>query len=261
MPLSTEVAAAFRAYALPTETNLFGALSAAVRWEEVGKGRRGAVLTDVDAERGTPIVRTTTRYATPAQRFGPEHERLARLVEGAASLPARFNHALVERYTKACTTMGAHSDQALDLEDDSSIALFSCYEDPARATPLRRLRVQSKVAGGEEVDVALPHHGVVVFSAETNRRFRHRIVLVAPASAPDNPWLGVTFRRSKTFVRDRDGRTLLADDTPLVLADEAQRREFYGLRRRENEETDFVYPPIGYTVSESDLMPPVRVGS
>ncbi|KAB2389984.1 hypothetical protein F9B16_01700 [Actinomadura montaniterrae] len=43
----------------------------------------------------------------------------------------------------------------------------------------------------------------------------------------------------------------------LTLADDEQRREFYRLRRRENNETDFAYPLLTYTVSESDLMPPV----
>lgn len=39
-------------------------------------------------------------------------------------------------------------------------------------------------------------------------------------------------------------------------ADDEQRREFYQLRRRENKETDFIYPLLTYTISESDLMPP-----
>lgn len=42
-----------------------------------------------------------------------------------------------------------------------------------------------------------------------------------------------------------------------MSADEEQRSEFYRLRRRENKETDFVYPPLTYTVSDSDLVPPV----
>lgn len=40
-------------------------------------------------------------------------------------------------------------------------------------------------------------------------------------------------------------------------ADDEQRHEFYRLRRRENNETDFVYPMLTYTISESDLVPPV----
>ncbi|ALO13532.1 hypothetical protein AQF52_7950 [Streptomyces venezuelae] len=42
------------------------------------------------------------------------------------------------------------------------------------------------------------------------------------------------------------------------MADDEQRQEFDRLRRRENQETDFTYPPLTYTASESDLTPPAR---
>ncbi|UBU18399.1 hypothetical protein [Nonomuraea gerenzanensis] len=58
-------------------------------------------------------------------------------------------------------------------------------------------------------------------------------------------------------MRFRDGQAFLPDGAPLTSADDEQRREFYRLRRRENQETDFTYPMLTYTVSESDLMPPV----
>ncbi|MFJ7414129.1 hypothetical protein ACIQWZ_25480 [Streptomyces sp. NPDC098077] len=96
-----------------------------------------------------------------------------------------------------------------------------------------------------------------MFSADANRRLRHRIVLENPSGAADNLWLGVTFRTSKTFVRYRDGQAHLPRGARLTSADEQQRSEFYGLRRRENKETDFVYPALTYTVSGSDLLPPV----
>lgn len=67
----------------------------------------------------------------------------------------------------------------------------------------------------------------------------------------------MTFRTSKTLVRFRDGQAYLPQGARLTSADEEQRQEFYRLRRRENNETDFGYPPLTYTVSESDLMPPV----
>jgi hypothetical protein len=45
------------------------------------------------------------------------------------------------------------------------------------------------------------------------------------------------------------------------LADDEQRNEFYQLRRRENKETDFTYPQLTCTISESDLMPPEPIGN
>ena len=248
-----------RPYVLPTEGNPFAELFASARFEAVGKGRLGAVLTKVDELGNTPLVRTTTRYSTPAQRFRAVHERLAQQIRQRAALPVGFNNALIESYTNAYTTMGSHSDQALDLADASFIAVFSCYQHPERADPPRKLVVESKGSGGDSFDVPLTHNGVVVFSVDTNRRCKHKIVLDKPAALAENQWLGITFRTSKTFVRFRDGHAYLPDGAPLTLADDEQQREFYQLRRRENHETDFTYPRLTYTVSESDLMPPEPV--
>ncbi|MEU4119602.1 hypothetical protein AB0F71_34535 [Kitasatospora sp. NPDC028055] len=245
-----------RSYALPAEPGLFAELSASADLEDLGKGRRGTTLTRPDRTGGVPLVRTTTRYAAPAQRFRPVHERLAQRIQERAGLPLAFDNALFESYTNAYTTMGAHSDQALDLAEGSYIAVFSCYRDPD-AGPPRKLVVESKEPDGERYEVPLAHDTFVVFSVESNRRLRHRIVLEKPVPAADNVWLGLTFRTSKTLVRFRDGHPYLPEGARLTSADEEQRREFYRLRRRENQETDFSYPPLTYTVSESDLLPPV----
>ncbi|MEU9047852.1 MULTISPECIES: alpha-ketoglutarate-dependent dioxygenase AlkB [unclassified Kitasatospora] len=256
MPPRSRISDEILSYALPTEDNLFAELSASARLEDVGKGRRGAVLTKIDEAGGVPLVRTTTRYGSPTQRFLAVHERLAQRIRERAALSAGFNNALIESYTNAYTTMGSHSDQALDLADESFIAVFSCYRRP-EAGPPRKLVFESKGSDGEKFEIPLAHHSVVAFSVDLNRRLRHKVVLDAPAHAADNQWLGVTFRTSKTFVRFRDGHAYLPQGAHLMSADEEQRREFYRLRRRENTETDFVYPPLTYTISESDLMPPV----
>lgn len=253
-----EIADAFRSYALPARDNPFEALLASVRFEDVGKGRQGTVLIKSDEAGNIPIVRTTTRYAAPAQRFQSVHEKLAQQIRESASLSVGFNNALVESYTNAYTTMGSHSDQALDLADGSSIALFSCYRHPERATPPRKLIIESKEPGGGTFEIHLIHNSAVVFSIDINRLFRHKIVLDASKKVPDNQWLGVTFRTSKTFVQLRDGHAYFPDDTRLTLADDEQRREFFQLRRRENNETEFLYPRLTYTLSESDLMQPAR---
>ncbi|MQY04846.1 hypothetical protein ACRB68_29080 [Actinomadura sp. RB68] len=213
------------------------------------------MLTKPDETGGVPLVRTTTRYNNPAQRFREIHERLAQQIQEHAALPVGFNNALFEIYTNAYRTMGAHSDQALDLAGGSHIAVFSCYRN-AEAGPPRKLIFEPKAAGGEKFEVPLTHNSVVVFSVGSNRRLKHRIVLDAPAPATDDQWLGVTFRTSKTLIRFRDGHAYLPQGARLTPADEEQRLEFYRLRRRENNETDFSYPPLTYTVSDSDLLPP-----
>ncbi|MFE6747359.1 hypothetical protein ACFVGM_16005 [Kitasatospora purpeofusca] len=256
MPPSPSIPDQVRSYDLPTDGNLFAELSASARLEDTGKGRQGAVLTRIDGTGGVPLVRTTTRYGGPAQRFRAVHERLARRIQERAGLAVGFNNALVETYTNAYTTMGSHSDQALDLADDSFIAVFSCYRHP-EAEPPRKLIVEPKGLSDEAFEVPLLHHGAVVFSVESNRRLRHRIVLDAPARTADNQWLGVTFRASRTLLRFRDGQPYLPQGEPLVVADEEQRQEFFRLRRRENREVDFVQPLLAYTISEGDLLPPV----
>lgn len=245
----------FRTYAVPARGDLFAELSASARLEELGKGRRGAVLVATGDPRGVPIVRTTTPYTLPARWFRPIHATLARQIRARASLALSFNNALLEIYTRAYATMRAHSDQALDLDDAGEIALFSCYENPG-AGPSRRLMVESKEPGGPSFVIPLVHGRVVVFSVDTNRRFRHRIVLDPAAGDLDNPWLGVTFRTSKTWVDVRDGQPRLADGTPLTLANDDERHEFLRLRRRENQEADFVYPRVTCTLSPGDLEPP-----
>ncbi|UQW99350.1 alpha-ketoglutarate-dependent dioxygenase AlkB [Streptomyces sp. RerS4] len=255
MPPVSRISDEILSRVLPTEENLFAELSASTRFEDVGKGRRGATIARVDEKDGVPLVRTTTRYGSPTQRFRAVHERLAQQIQERTALSVGFNNALIEIYTNAYRTMGSHSDQALDLAPDSYIAVFSCYRSP-EASPQRRLIFESKESGGEKFEIPLAHNSIVAFSVDSNRRLRHKIVADASVRLADNEWLGVTFRTSKTFVRFRDGHAYLPQGARLTPADDEQKREFYRLRRRENDETDFAYPLLSYTISESDLIPP-----
>merc|ERR1712070_686 len=112
-------------------------------------------------------------------------------------------------YTNEYTKMGFHSDQDVDLEHGSFIAVFSCYKWPELASPPRKLVVESKEPGGGKFEIPLTHNSVVVWSTETNRRFQHKIVLDTAVKPPENQWLGITFRTSKTFVQFRDGLAYL----------------------------------------------------
>ncbi|MFD6875491.1 MULTISPECIES: hypothetical protein [unclassified Streptomyces] len=256
MPPEPRISDEILSFTLPSGENLFAELSASAPMEDAGKGRRGAVLTRIDDAGDVPLVRTTTRYGSPARCFRAVHERLARTIQERAGLSVGFNNALIESYTNAYRTMGSHSDQALDLADESFVAVFSCYQHP-EAGPPRKLIFESKGSDGEKFEIPLTHNGVVAFSVDSNRLLKHRIVLEAPVGTADNQWLGVTFRTSKTLVRFRDGHAYLPQGARLTSADDEQRREFYRLRRRENDASDFGYPLLTYTISESDLMPPV----
>lgn len=245
----------FRVVTLPGEGGVFDRLLSTIQFEPVVGGRKGAVLVRPEA-RGIPIVRTTTAYAAPAQLFGEEHEELADRIRDEASLPLRFNNALAEVYDDAYATMGAHSDQALDLQAGSFIAVYSCYEHPDLASqPPRTLLVEPKARGGPMFEVPLLHNSAVVFSLDANSNYRHRIVLTTPGLA-QNRWFGLTFRTSKTHVQFREGLAFLAA-APLALADDQQLQEFRKLKGRENREMGFAWPDLGYTASPSDTLPPI----
>eukprot|EP00656_Telonema_subtile_P010701 TRINITY_DN15197_c0_g1_i1.p1 TRINITY_DN15197_c0_g1~~TRINITY_DN15197_c0_g1_i1.p1 ORF type:complete len:628 (-),score=154.68 TRINITY_DN15197_c0_g1_i1:4-1887(-) len=250
----------FKSIEVDPGANVFDSMLSNVEFEDVIKGRQGTVLLQPAAQ-GAPIVRTTTKYTSPAQGFQEAHAGVARLIQEQAGVPHEFNNALVEVYSNAYCKMGFHSDQAQDLADGSFIALFSCYEHPEMNTAPRKLVVEAKDPTGGAFEVALTHNSVVVWSMETNRRFRHKIVLDVSSHPPENRWLGLTFRTSKTFVRFEGDRACLEDGTVLRLAEKEEAREFYKLRAAENREIEFEYPALSFTVSPSDMMPPDTSGA
>lgn len=254
----------FYKFILPFGTDLFAELSNSAHFEDVAKGRKGNHLVDM-LEGRVPLVRTTTKYNIPANCFAAAHRSVAESIEKLAksiqAVPVHFNNALIEIYESAYTKMKFHSDQCVDLEEQSCIALFSCYEQ-AEALPvsaIRKLKVRSKTSG-EEFEFTLENNSVILFTLPTNALFQHKIVLEpvkgAKPAEPGNRWLGITFRQSKTYIHFKDGVPYFPNGTELQLADEEQSRDFYRLRGEENESLDFVYPEMRYTISSGDLLKP-----
>lgn len=256
----------FYQFSLHLEGGDFEELTDSVPFEVLGKGRWGTQLLGL-GERGVPIVRTTTQYQQPGLPFTPAHQQLLSTLQAAfaeqpewASPP--FNNALIEIYDYQYTKMGYHSDQCLDLEKDSIIALFSCYERPEAVDHRvrRTLRVQNKTTE-EETVFPLEHHSVVLFSSATNAAYRHKIVLEhqpKPTEATDNRWLGITLRCSKTYLQFQEGIPYLESGAPLTLATSEEAKNFYQLRGQENRSLEFVYPALTYTLSPADLKMPKR---
>ena len=55
----------------------------------------------------------------------------------------------------------------------------------------------------ETFEIPMPNNSVLCFSLETNKLFKHKIVIDNPQKPDDgNEWLGVTLRASKFFVHD-----------------------------------------------------------
>lgn len=250
---------------LPSEENLFKKLTASVDFEITGKGRLGNHLVK-ESNGSIPLVRTTTRFQNRANVFSEAHYPIIKAINAGVSsdrlnLPQQdFNNALAEIYDSSYTKMGYHSDQALDLEDHSFIALFSCYENPdeLQEHQLRKLFIKDKITE-EESEIALQHSSVVLFSTETNKKFRHKIILDPNQNSKNdkgNRWHGITFRTSKTFIKFENNKPCFRTGELLTLADEDKEKEFFQLRGQENRLLDFTYPEIFYTISPADLLAP-----
>ncbi|WP_106917482.1 alpha-ketoglutarate-dependent dioxygenase AlkB [Chryseobacterium aurantiacum] len=251
---------------LPLEENLFDPLFNSAEFESTGKGRLGNHLVNTNGLL-IPIVRTTTRYAIPANAFLSIHHELVdkindTLQESHRDVPVqKFNNALIEVYDSTYSKMNYHSDQALDLDSNSFIALFSCYEKPDKLEEfhLRKLVIKDKVTH-EVAEVILHHNSVVLFSVDTNKKFQHKIILNSSSNSnakSNNKWLGITFRTSKTYIQFKDGLPCFSTGEIFALADQDQESEFFQLRGQENRSLDFIYPNLLYTISNADLLKPI----
>ena len=259
----------FYQFSLPLEETLFASLSNSVVFEDVGKGRKGNHLVKI-SDKGIPLVRTTTKYTIPAHDFSNIHNDIAAHIENTVknsdTIPfvnTAFNNALIEIYNSEYTKMKYHSDQCLDIALNSFIALFSCYEKPDEVSKhvLRKLKVRDKTTF-KEFEFLLENNSVVFFSVATNSKFQHKIVLEPVHGKkeiiPDNRWLGITFRTSKTLIHFKEGKPYFSDGTLLELGNEVQRKNFYITRGEENRSMNFEYPTMKYTLSEADLMLPIH---
>jgi hypothetical protein len=234
--------------------DIFNELSKSAKFEDVIGGRQGTVLISPKGN-SIPIVRTTTIYDEPAQPFQPVHYSVIDEIKNKCGFGAdvEFNNALIEIYDPKYKKMKYHSDQAIDLDDDSYICLFSCYENHENyQNDIRKLVIKNK-GDNEETEIMLDNMSFVIFSTKTNKEYLHKIVLHGKEST--NKWFGLTLRLSKTYV-NFDGKEPIVESTgkPLRLAIDNEKVEFYKMRGAENRLVDFKYPELDYTISPSDLM-------
>ena len=252
--------------------------------EHVTNGRKGCISTCVNTSSSgndnehsniiAALVRSTTKYQGPMVRFSPSLHRIKEELENIASVYFPFNNALVEEYTNKYKSMKFHSDQDLDLQEGTYIALFSSYRDP-NVKPTRYLEIKNKETQRMEM-IPLQHHSVVVFDVDrTNKAFQHRIVYKQQDDSQqsmdsDNAWIGITFRQSKTLLEYKTDTTT-SDPTQsqvffhgttqlLRLASPKEIKDSYRLRQKENDsksKEEFSYGITDYTTSPGDLLIPV----
>lgn len=241
----------FSKYIINSDTNLFNDLSTSVDFEDITIGRKGAILID-NNNNLIPIVRTTTNYNKPAQKFKDIHHKLIDMIRKVSNNDnLKFNNAMIELYDSRYKKMGYHTDQSLDLEDNSYICIFSCYDD-IPATEIRKLKVKNKLSNNE-FEFSLEHNSLIIFSTETNKKHQHKIIL--DKSTVNKKWLGITFRLSKTYIKfDNNIPYFYPDNIILKMATDEERKQFMKLKGLENSNVEYTYPKIAYTISSNDLM-------
>lgn len=259
--------AGFYKITLTLDRHLFDELSNSIEFEKITNGRVANNLVYIKENR-VPIVRTTSQYTIPAQNFLEIHQKIIKSLHHTivdhqlTEIPIQqFNHALIEVYDSNYTKMGFHSGQCLDIENHSFIAIFSCYEHPdeLHAEQIRKLKIKDKTTG-EEFEFSLTHHSVILFSTQTNAKFKHKIVLernpklIYPSI--ENKWLGITFRTSKTYIEFKENVPFFNNGVALQLANEEQQKEFLKYRGEENKNLNFDYPFLNYTMSFADTVLP-----
>ncbi len=245
---------------LDYEKNLFSELTAITDFEDIAKGRKGAVFVDTKNDL-IPLVRTTTKYTKPAQKFKAIHFDVMEKIKEKTNIDEiSFNNALIEAYDNRYCTMGFHSDQALDLVKESYIAIYSCYEDHQNInkTNSRKLVIKNKTTN-ELSEIIMEHNSVIIFQLSTNQQYLHKIIL--EDNTENNRWLGITFRFSKTFIQHIDDIPFFHQTNNILkLANQIESKTFYKLRSEENKSVDFKYPEITYTICMSDLLPIYKSG-
>ena len=164
-----------------------------------------------------------------------------------------FNNGMIEIYNVDYKDMAFHTDQSLDL--DHYICIFSCYSNP-NTQNLRKLITKNKSDGNENT-IVLNNNSIVVFSVDTNSMFRHKIVLPKTSVKENVKWLGITFRRSKTFIHFVNELPffICEKQIQLTLATQDEKVIYYKYKGLENSDIDFIYPQLTYTISVGDLIP------
>ena len=229
---------------LSYKQTMFDELLNSVVFETINNGRMGANLVDYKNNL-IPIVRTTTSYNNTNQAFKEIHYDIIKDIEIIAN--STFNNALIEVYNNKYKNMKYHSDQSLDLSEESYICIYSCYKN---YIPLnnRILVIKHKITN-VETEYELKNNSIIMFSKKTNDEYLHKII-----SKTDNDWLGITFRQSKTFIYFiNEIPYFYNNNNKLTLANNDERKKMYQYKYLQNTTYNYNYPEIYYTLSVGDI--------
>jgi hypothetical protein len=143
--------------------------------------------------------------------------------------------------------MKYHSISSIDLEEDSYIGIYSYYKCDCKKTCERTLFTKNKETN-EFKKIVLSNNSLILFSTDTNKKFLHKIVLEYTKDT-NCKWLGITFKRSKKFIKYGNSNDEIYDFPSMDLmhiASDEEKSEFYKLKTEENKSIDFKFPELKY---------------
>ena len=214
--------------------NLVFNLDLNVGFENIAKGRKGAIVVDTNND-DIPIVRSTTSYKLKPEFFNDNHKHLIHQIKKIKNI--ELNNAMIECYDNTYKTMGYHSDQELDLADNSYICIYTAIGN-------RQLKIKSKETN-VETEVHMKPNTLIIFDLNFNRKHLHKIEL----GNFNDKWIGITLRKSKTYIRYIDEIAYFVETGEIVeVANDIQKKEYYKLRSLENKLIEFKWPHITYNI-------------
>jgi len=214
--------------------NLVFNLDLNVGFENIAKGRKGAIVVDTNND-DIPIVRSTTSYKLKPEFFNDNHKHLIHQIKKIKNI--ELNNAMIECYDNTYKTMGYHSDQELDLADNSYICIYTAIGN-------RILKIKSKETS-EEREIHMKPNTLIIFDLNFNRKHLHKIEL----GNFNDKWIGITLRKSKTYIRYIDEIAYFVETGEIVeVANDIQKKEYYKLRSLENKLIEFKWPHITYNI-------------
>lgn len=232
-----------------------------INFEVICKGRLCANLYKNNDDNIIPIVRTTSKYNNPIQKFNDIHLKIIEILMIKYNLKG-FNNGMIEIYDTQYCKMGYHTDNALDLEDNSIIAIFSCYNN-MDTNNIRELEIKNKT-NNEITTLKMNHNSLIYFDTEFNKNNLHKIILKknklintkdkSSYIEKDDLWLGITFRLSKTYIKFINEEAYFTKtNIKLTLSTNEEANIFYKLKKIENNNISITYPVFNFTISPGDL--------
>ena len=129
-----------------------------------------------------------TAYRYSGVRFEPASwPRALAVVRKAVNAAAgeEFNSVLANLYRDGNDTMGWHSDDEPELGIQPIIASLSLGAE-------RKFVLKSRAAGGEKLELVLPHGSLLVMRGETQKNYKHSLPRTKKATGER---MNLTFRR------------------------------------------------------------------